>query len=85
MPNNRRIIFIGTSLGTVVLFERFTDGESGVIVKNVSRDMSRLGMIPDGQLGYDALNLILGWASEDNIGHRLQHAYEAMSRTMSKA
>lgn len=78
MPNNRKLIFIGTQLGTVVLFQRFTDGADGVIVKNVSSDMRRLGMIPDGQLGYDALNAVLGYGPEDNVGARLKRAFEVM-------
>lgn len=79
-PNNRRMLFIGTHLGTVVLFERYTDGAHGTVVKNISSDMRRLGMIPDGHIGYDSMNLILGWSSEDNIGKRLERAYWAMSK-----
>lgn len=76
MPNNRRIIFIGTQLGTIVLFERYTNGADGVIVKNISGAMRRLSIIPDGQVGYDALSNILSYGPEDNIGARLARVFD---------
>lgn len=39
--NNRKIIFVGTIYGPVCIFQRYTDGEGGVIVWNANRDTER--------------------------------------------
>lgn len=34
-PNNRKLLIIGTSIGNMVIFERYTNGAGGVFVSNV--------------------------------------------------
>ena len=70
-PNNRKIIFMGTQLGTAVFFERYTDGANGVITRNLPRRLENVGVIPTGQLSYDVLSNIFSYGSSDNLGSRL--------------
>lgn len=74
-PNNRKLIFMGTALGTAVFFERYTDGADGVIVRNVSPKLGSLKLINDGALTHDELTWIFGWDASDNIGSRLAEAF----------
>ena len=47
--HNRKIVFTGTEFGTVVVFERHSDGSSGVLVCNAPREVSKM-VHPDGPL-----------------------------------
>lgn len=58
--NNRKLIFIGTIFGAVVLFERYTDGNNGVIVSNTSGEVRQLNLVPSGRLGADQITEIMG-------------------------
>lgn len=39
--NNRKGILIGSAVGTTAVFERYTNGDSGVLVNNTNRFMSK--------------------------------------------
>jgi len=47
-PNNRKMIFVGTRFGTMVVFERFSEGANGVYVKNIPKKLSQLNLVEDG-------------------------------------
>lgn len=59
--NNRRVILIGTDIGTVAVFERYSAKENGerssVIVANAPR---ALGAITDGSLSAEIIDLLVG-------------------------
>ena len=59
---HRKIIVIPTAIGNVVVFERFTDGDRGIIVSNAPRAIERLafGMDLGSSLGDAALAFYLG-------------------------
>lgn len=59
---NRKIIVIPTAIGNVVVFERFTNGDRGIIVSNAPRAIERFafGMDLGSSLGDAALAFYLG-------------------------
>jgi hypothetical protein len=73
-PNNRKMIFVGTPLGTCVVFQRYS-GSSDVLVTNQARSLRKAGLIENGALTYDALKCIVGGKSlnEPNIGATIAH------------
>lgn len=74
MPNSRRIVFVGTRHGTVVVFERFTpvNGISeGIIVHNSPRVVERLFGL-DRILTEDGVYSLIGADGSANIGERLE-------------
>jgi hypothetical protein len=68
-PNDRKMIFVGTPLGTCVVFQRYS-GSSEVLVTNQTRSLRKAGFIENGALSYDALKRIIGgrYFDEPNIG-----------------
>jgi hypothetical protein len=68
-PNNRKMIFVGTDLGTCVVFQRYSN-DSGTLVTNQARSLRKAGFIENGALTYDALKRIIGgrYFDEPNIG-----------------
>lgn len=62
LPNDRRLIIVGTCFGNVVLFERFTGGKSGVITKNWSTHFSRAmgSMFGSGAMSHDDIVKLAG-------------------------
>lgn len=60
--NNRKMIMIGTMFGTIVLFERYTNGQHGTIVSVVPHEISclQLADLPSGRLGSEQVQNILG-------------------------
>ena len=83
MPNNRRMIFVGTPVGSVVVFERYTDGASGVHVTNQSRDLERTNLIVNGKVSDEQMTFILGgeYSFEKNIGEFLQNIKNVFNNT----
>lgn len=72
--DDRKLIFVGTQLGTIVLFQRYT-GDPNTIVRNIPTPLTHVGIIPTGQLSYDHLTNILDYRPESNIGSRLARAF----------
>lgn len=75
-PDNRRLIFLGTRLGSTVVFERYPFGARGIIVCNMSRDLNFLTMLGEGALDEKGLSIILGGDGtkevHSNFGKRLE-------------
>ncbi len=74
-PNNRRMIFMGTPLGTAVFFERYTDGKDGVVVRNLPSKLEQLKVVSRGSLSADDIQNIFSYGIEDNLGRRLANAF----------
>lgn len=74
MPNNRKMIFVGTPVGTVVVFERYTGGENGVYVFNDAHHYIGQLVQPQSPLNANDMGSFLGQAwdkGSSNIGHRI--------------
>lgn len=82
---NRKVVIIPTPVGNVVLFERFTDGDRGIIVSNAPRAIEKLafGMDLGSSLGDSALAFYLGdeWGTP-NIGGRLDEFFRIAKSSM---
>lgn len=71
--NNRKIILIGTRFGTVVVFERYTEGQNGVFVSNTPSMIRRFcfSYFPEGRLGaVDLLHIFGLWIDEPDRQYR---------------
>lgn len=74
MPNNRKMIFVGTPVGTVVVFERFTDGDKGIYMFNDAHHYIGQLVQPQSPLNAYDISTFLGHAwdkGSSNIGHRI--------------
>lgn len=73
--NCRRLIFIGTRFGTIVVFDRFVDQtDGGVYVTNHPNSTTIRTLLSDGSVGEGEMALLLGgWGIlEDNIGNAIE-------------
>ena len=59
-PGNRRIMFLGTRLGTIAVFDRFTGSEKDVFVYNTTTAINRGRWIGSGALSEDDMSTIFG-------------------------
>jgi len=79
-PNSRRrIIFIGTRFGNLVLFERYTDGKNAIYVHNANHKIELIGGLNSVDvLSGNDINRIVGMIDEtgepigDNIGLHIE-------------
>lgn len=84
-PTGRRLIFIGTRLGPVVVFDRF-DGQAGkegdvVFVFNSTNLFNEGGWVEQGALGEGDMNLLLGsYGLEYSIGFRIEQVFQFMTK-----
>lgn len=72
--NARKLIFTGTALGTIVVFQRYT-GHSDVITFNASNRLEHSGLFnQEGRMSDETLTAVLGGrhAYERNIGQRIE-------------
>jgi hypothetical protein len=89
MPNNRRMIFVGTPLGTVVVFERYTGGKHDVFVTNITDELreSRLFITP-GAITQASMHTILGYPDDfdknENLGTMIARICELIKTTEGK-
>lgn len=70
----RRVILIGTDVGTCAIFERYTDNndkENIVVVSNVPRSLTSL--FPQGSMSTEAFERLLGITTIRNIGVTIQY------------
>jgi hypothetical protein len=89
--NARRILFVKTRFGNVVLFERYTPGEegelNGPIVQNSPRRVHQSEMFR-GQSALVMQDLIDalgdGWCN-DNVGMRLEYFLNMLAKDAAKA
>ena len=81
----RKMIIIPTTVGNVVVFERYTNGSSSVVVSNAPLAIEKLaiGLDLSGSLGEDALTFYLGdkWGNQ-NIGDRLETFFRIAKSSM---
>lgn len=84
-PNNRKIIFVGTRLGNIVVFERYSGGNMGVYVMNVTPDLRMLGMLPTGAINFEAMELMLGHPQYPSACPNFGNKLEEIALTLSKA
>lgn len=81
----RRIILIGTPVGTVVFFERYLPEKDGtrcaVIVNNVPSELD--GIIASGSVPDNKLSAFIGsdWL---NIGHSVHRVFQAGAASVKK-
>src|SRR5690606_14628710 len=69
---NRKVIIVGTELGNVVVFERYTranDAESVVVVHNAPDHLRTL--IPHGAMSEETFNMVVGYIGNPNIGQTI--------------
>lgn len=76
--DNRRLLLIGTPIGNVIVFDRYSNGEDKVFVANMPRKLEHLLLRPSA-LNRDAMVCLLGVTPGQNIGHRLQALAEEIS------
>jgi hypothetical protein len=83
-PDDRKMIFVGTDLGTCVVFQRYS-GDSSILVTNQVRLLANSGFIENGALTYDALKRIIGgrYFEEPNIGIKIANIKRCLE--MAKA
>ena len=83
--NNRKMIFVGTRLGTLVVFERFANGEKGVYVLNAPHKLNKLRLYStSGGLNEADMTRIIGtkWDHKPtNIGTMIEAIIEAVNTT----
>ena len=71
--NRRRILFIGTRFGNVVVFDRYTDAEGEVFVQNTPDEVRKLEIIGTSRLGEADMNTITGGClPKYNIGNHIE-------------
>lgn len=84
MPNNRKMIFVGTPIGPVVVFERFTNGDNGVFVHNAAHHyISQLVHHQSPLSAYD-ISSFLGQAwdkGDSNIGYRIDRILKLVTKS----
>lgn len=83
IPNNRKMIFVGTPVGTVVVFERFTNGEGGIFVHNAAHHFISQLIQPQSPLNANDIFSFLGqpWDKGDsNIGKRLERILKLLPK-----
>lgn len=87
-PGGRRIIFIGTRLGTIAVFDRFTEQENkdneAVFVHNTTSAVSQGCWFSNTALTESELLLLLGeygYTGEYNLGWRIEQLFSAMKKT----
>jgi len=79
--NNRKLIFIGTVLGTIVVFQRYS-GRSDVIVTNQTKALHSTYLIPFGSIDYDTLVNVVGngYSVESNVGYWINNIAQTLSK-----
>ena len=83
-PHGRRIIIIGTRLGNMVVFDRYSDWETKpVFVYNCSKELEQLRLISGRILGESSMLLVVGsWGnSKDNIGKHIEVMADILDNT----
>lgn len=64
---NRKMILIGTSAGTVVIFPRYSD-DNQRLVYNMPFAISKLELVDHGLLQFGSLYKLVGGGAEPNVG-----------------
>lgn len=83
---NRRIILVGTPVGTIVLFDRHTGNdnpEKENIVVVLNRPHHLIGVIDEGSQSDDDFIRIVGYSPVSNIGTVLRGLVGAANKSMA--
>ncbi len=83
--HGRKIILIPAVVGNIVLFERYKNGEHGVIVSNCPVTVKRIVGGLNGQISNDTLEELLGSEYEPDIGQRLREFAELSTKKAAVA
>ncbi len=70
-PNDRMIMMVGTAFGTIVVFQRYSGGDRGIITRNDPKEINELFHF-DNVLSENDLVTIFGTVGFPNIGLRLE-------------
>lgn len=84
MPNNRKMIFVGTPVGTVVVFERFSGGDKDVYVFNDAHHFIGQLVQPQSPLNAHDISSFLGQAwdkGSSNIGNRIDRILKLLPKS----
>ena len=79
--NSRRVIFVGTPVGNMVVFDRFEPSRQ-FLVSNQARALSAISGICNGKLNEDDITNILGNGFDQNIGKHLMQVYHVLNRAL---
>lgn len=77
--SQRRIIFVGTDLGTVVVFERYTSGTGSAFVLVSNKPSALNAILPNGSIDIDTFSRNCGYNSM-NIGHTVRDLKAAFAK-----
>lgn len=81
-PDNRRMLLIGTRVGTAVIFERFSANPDEVFVLVSNAPSSLRFILPSGEIGERTfLNVVNPGKPADNMGSRLEALFNGKSDT----
>lgn len=69
--NNRRLLLIGTPIGNVIIFDRYSGGQDNIFVANMPREVEHL-LLQSNSISDDGMVRLLGVIPSDNIGYRLK-------------
>lgn len=76
-PDGRKIIIIGTRLGNIVVFERYSNkGDDAIYVTNAPSELK--DFICSGRVNYESMVMLLGSGynpNKDNIGKKLSKLF----------
>ena len=82
--HDRKIIFLGTDLGLVVIFKRYSSEESEVYVSNTTTDVRQTGLMHSGSITKDQLMMILGdpkWGNVTNLASIIKNVASLYNST----
>ena len=87
-PSGRRILIIGTRFGNAVIFDRYTDTNSKVVVGNIPSQIEELflGSAIGGNIAQDDVTLVMLLgdpkfaASIPNIGQRIENMFASWDK-----
>ena len=84
MPNNRRLILVGTRFGNAVFFDRYTQGSGSadVCVSNVPDELRPF--VPSGRIGEDDQARLFMYEGSMNIGADIEKLFSSSSTTRTK-
>lgn len=71
-PNDRKILFVGTVYGTCVVFQRYSNGDRGIITHNMPKEVSSLFFF-EAVLTAADLTSIFDIEGGMNLGRRLEN------------
>lgn len=81
-PGNRRILFLGTRLGTIAVFDRFSGSEKDIFVHNTTTAIERGRWIRTGALSEEDMGKIFGgYELDDNLAQVIDDIYSGCKKS----